>query len=81
MQMVFEDTGSPEAALKKLETAMPKNGVTLKYETGKELFSSVSGGHLFDWIKDQFRAKTLPSDGTAAKQKPVGELPPANGKD
>ena len=80
MQLVFEDTASPEAALQKLETAMPKNSATLNYETGKELFTSVSGGRLFDWIKDQFRSKTLPSDGTAAKQKTEGEQLPS-GKD
>jgi len=81
MQLVSEDPSTPGDALKKLAAAMPKDGVTLRYETAQQLFSSVSGGRLFDWTKDQLRPDKETGLGDTATQKLSKTLQPGNGND
>jgi hypothetical protein len=81
MQFVSDDPAVPADTFKKLAAAMPKNGMTVKYETGQELFSSVSGGRLFDWTKDQLRPADQTVQGVAATQKSTKALPPGNSND
>jgi len=81
MQLVGDDPATPADTFKKLAAAMPKNGLIVKYETGQELFSSVSGGRLFDWTKEQLRPTDQTAHGVAATQKSTKALPPGNSND
>ena len=56
IQFVTEDSITPAEAQKRISAAAPESAQVLHYESAAQLFSSVSGGRLFEWIKDQYRA-------------------------
>jgi dienelactone hydrolase len=66
LQQTAEDPASPKTAKDKFSAAVPKNSEVVTDQTSSDLFSNVSGGRLFQWLKQQLRPAQPP------------QTPPAN---
>jgi hypothetical protein len=55
IQQVMDDGVTPKVAKQRIESAVPKNAQIVQYETTPEFYRAVSGGRLFQWMKDQIR--------------------------
>ena len=75
LQHVGDDSATPQAAKQHLEGVAPKGAVIQRYEDTKQLFTAVSGGRLFDWMKDQMRSPSQKANDTTASQPQPAQLP------
>lgn len=64
IQVLGDDRITPPAAQQKIEAAIPANAHLLKYETGRDFYSAVSGGRVFQWIKAELKPSPQPAAGT-----------------
>lgn len=61
---VLDDPITPKAAKDRMEAAAPATAQIVRYETTRQFFTQVHGGHMFDWVKDQVGAAGKASAGT-----------------
>jgi hypothetical protein len=74
VQQLMDDTVTPKVAKEKIAAAAPKSAQLIEYQNTKEFYRAVSGGRLFQWVKDQIRpvaaarseAQTLPGSAATA---------------
>jgi len=75
IQDVLDDTDTPKKVKKRIESAAPKKAEVTRYDNTRELFSSVGGGRIFQWIKQQVQpAAAVESAAQHASQQPQPEL-------
>jgi hypothetical protein len=55
IQQVMDDGTTPKVAKQKLESIAPTSAQLVHYDGGPDFFRAVSGGRLFQWMKDQIR--------------------------
>jgi X-Pro dipeptidyl-peptidase (S15 family) len=55
IQHVLDDEVTPKAARDQIDFTAPAKATVVKYETTGQFFGAVSGGRLFQWVKDQVR--------------------------
>ncbi len=65
MDHVLDDSITPKAAKDRMEASAPANTQIVRYDTTRQFFTQVHGGHMFDWVKDQV--------GTTMKASPGGQ--------
>jgi len=53
---VLDDSITSKAAKDRIEAAAPASAQIVRYETTRQFFTQVHGGHVFDWVKDQVGA-------------------------
>lgn len=53
---VLDDSITSKAAKDRIEAAAPGSAQIVRYETTRQFFTQVHGGHVFDWVKDQVGA-------------------------
>jgi hypothetical protein len=53
LQHVMDDSVTPFMAKERLERCAPRNAEIVHFENTEQLFSSVSGGRIFEWAKQQ----------------------------
>jgi dienelactone hydrolase len=58
VQFALDDTVTPAAAIEGMKAAMPPTAQVLEYQTKRQQYEALGGGHAFDWLKQQLR----PSD-------------------
>ena len=67
IQHVLDDTITPAECKKRLEAAARPSVRVVRFNDTRALFRAVSGGRLFDWIKDEIRAATASTQPAAAR--------------
>ncbi len=55
LQHVLDDQATPRIAKERLESAAPATTVIVKYDDTGQFFHAVSGGRIFQWVKDTLR--------------------------
>jgi len=55
IQQVMDDAFTPRTAKQRIESVVPGTTQLRQYDDTKEFFQAVSGGRLFQWMKDQIR--------------------------
>ncbi|HEX8816645.1 MAG TPA: alpha/beta hydrolase [Terriglobales bacterium] len=74
VQQVMDDGATPEVAKQRIAAAAPKNAQVVEYQSTIEFYRAVSGGRLFQWMKDQIlpvstahsKSQALPGSATKA---------------
>jgi len=61
VQQVLDDDVTPKAARDRIASAAPATATVVKYEGTAQFFGAVSGGRIFEWIKDSFRPPAAPA--------------------
>jgi hypothetical protein len=64
LQLVMDDGITPKAAKQRIESAALDTVQVSHYDTSLALFHAVSGGRLFQWMKDQVRPATTSQSAT-----------------
>ena len=75
LQQVMDDSETPQAAKQRLEAAAPRNAAVQRYEDTSKLFTAVSGGRLFDWMKQTMRPPSQKLTDRAASQTQPAQPP------
>lgn len=60
VQVLADDRSTPPEAQKKIEAVVPATAQLIKFETGRDFYSAVSGGRVFQWIKAQLKTPAQP---------------------
>jgi len=68
IEHVLDDEVTPLVAKNKMESLAPKIATVVRYDNTGEFFHSVSGGRIFQWLKDTLRPSAQPQN--FSKQKP-----------
>ena len=55
-QFLLDDTVTPASVVQPMKAAMPPFAEIVEYDTKHRQYDALSGGHAFDWIKQQLRA-------------------------
>jgi pimeloyl-ACP methyl ester carboxylesterase len=74
IQHVLDDAVTPKASKERIESAAPVTVTVVKYETTGQFFKAVSGGRLFQWVKDMVQPPSKPQPVADSGQK----SPPAS---
>jgi len=70
LQIISNETTTPNSAKERLEGAMPRTGEIVRYENNKPLVESAASGKFFDWLKEQVRsATTQPTAAVAVEER------------
>lgn len=56
VQFLLDDTVTPASVVQPMKAAMPPLAEIVEYDTKHRQYDALSGGHAFDWIKQQLRA-------------------------
>lgn len=74
IQQVMNNEATPDAAKDAIKNAAPKNAEVVRYKNVAELGARLSGGTLFDWLKDTLMAvpKPAPTSAVASGSAPQG---------
>ena len=65
IQQVMDDAFTPRTAKQRIESVVPGTTQLRQYDDTKEFFQAVSGGRLFQWMKDQIRPAPAPQSANA----------------
>jgi hypothetical protein len=63
IQDIKDDDVTPAICQQRLESAAPPSAELAKFDSDQAHFQAMSGGRVFDWIKDQLRPATEPKAG------------------
>jgi hypothetical protein len=55
IQQLMDDGVTPKAAKLRIEAVAPKTALLVQYQNTPDFYHAVSGGRLFQWLKDQIR--------------------------
>jgi len=69
IQQVMDDDFTPKIAKQQIESVAPRTAQLRQYDDTKEFFHAVSGGRLFQWMKDQIRPAPAPPPANAVSQR------------
>jgi len=67
MQYVTDDEITPKAAKERIQSALPSAAQFVRYDNTREFFGAVSGGRLFQWVKEQLRPPSEQATPSAQK--------------
>ncbi|HXZ40840.1 MAG TPA: CocE/NonD family hydrolase [Terriglobales bacterium] len=67
IQQLLDDEVTPKLARDRIQSAAPAKAVIVRYQDGREFFHAVSGGRIFQWIKDSVRPPGQAQPATAQK--------------
>jgi cephalosporin-C deacetylase-like acetyl esterase len=70
IQQVMDDSVTPRAAQERIESAAPRTAQIVRYDNTRDFFSAVSGGRIFQWVKEQLQPAPLKQPSIQASQKP-----------
>ena len=69
LQQVMDDPATPKAAKERMAAAvLPKMAVVVAYEDNQQLYHAVSGGRIFQWVKDQLQPTHAPPTAVVKSQ-------------
>jgi hypothetical protein len=68
IQHVLDDTVTPKVSKDRIESAAPATATIVKYETTGQFLGAVSGGRLFQWVKDMVQPPSKPQRVAASGQ-------------
>lgn len=75
IQQVMDDAVTPKVAKQRIESPAPATAQTLEYDGNPEFFRAVTGGRLFQWMKDQIRPVPAPQSAATNQQRPNASAP------
>lgn len=66
LQFVLDDPITPAAVVQRIKAAAPSSDQVIQYDTKRQQYAVLRGGHIFDWIKDQVRPPEPHSESAGA---------------
>lgn len=78
---VMDDAVTPQEAKEKLDAAAPPMATVVRYQDSGKFFQAVSGGRMFDWVKDQVRpavAEKPPAQNVSTTQPATRRVEPGH---